>query len=159
MMHRQASFFAATAAQYAEFGEGEGQYNYFYFPSNEGQPILTAGLFPGAFRDAPEVWAVMQYLGSPEFANARQVAQAEIAGGLSGYLSANLNADPQRVQRGRTGFHRAAADRARSPSTPPTRCRPRSGRERSGREGTSFVNGDVTAQEAADNIEASWPTS
>ena len=26
-------------------------------------------------------------------------------------------------------------------------------------EATSFINGDVTAQEAADNIEASWPTS
>jgi alpha-glucoside transport system substrate-binding protein len=159
MMHRQASFFAATAAQYAEYGDGEGQYNYFYFPSNEGKPVLTAGLIPGAFRDAPEVWAVMQYLGSPEFTNARQSAQAEITGGLSGYLSANLNADPNvfnEVEQGFIEILRTASPTAfdASDSMP---AEVGSGSFWS--EGTSFINGDVTAQEAADNIEATWPTS
>ena len=67
----------------------------FYFPANEGRPTLVGGIVVGAFRDAPEVWAVMQYLASPEFANARQVAQSEINAdvGVSGFLTANLNVD------------------------------------------------------------------
>ena len=51
----------------------------FYFPANEGQPTLVGGINAAAFADAPEVWAVMQYLGSAEFANARQTAQAALA--------------------------------------------------------------------------------
>src|SRR5690606_22466088 len=81
MMHRQASFFAANlAAAGASFGSDEGQIDTFYFPANEGQPTLVGGINAAAFADRPEVWAVMQYMGSPEFANARQAAQAELAG-------------------------------------------------------------------------------
>ena len=47
----------------------------------------------------------MQYLGSPEFANARQAAQAERAGGgISGFLTANHNADPSAVDELEQGF-------------------------------------------------------
>ena len=159
MMHRQASFFAATAADFAEFGEEEGQYNYFYFPANEGQPVLSAGLVPGAFRDSPEVWAVMQYLGSPEFTNARQTAQAEIAGGLSGYLSANLNADPAVFNEVEQGFIEILQTGSPVVFDASDNMPAEVGSGTFWSEGTSFINGDVTAQEAADNIEASWPTS
>ncbi len=96
MMHRQASFYGAFITNAgASFGQEEGQVDTFYFPANEGTPTLVGGIVPGAMRDAPEVWAVMQYLASPEFANARQAAQSEINAdvGVSGFLTANLNAD------------------------------------------------------------------
>ena len=97
MMHRQASFFASFFPEGTEYGTGDGQVSTFYFPSADAEthPVLVAGTIPAAFRDAPEVWAVMQYLGSPEYADARQTAQSALAGGvvLSGFLSANLNAD------------------------------------------------------------------
>ena len=101
----------------------------------------------------------MQYLGSPEFTNARQSAQAEIAGGLSGYLSANLNADPNvfnEVEQGFIEILRTGSPIAFDASdTMPAEV----GSGSFWSEGTSFINGDVTAQEAADNIEATWPTS
>ncbi len=94
MMHRQANFYAAFFPEGTEYGEGEGQVSAFYFPANEGRPTLTGGNTATAFRDAPEVWAVMQYLASPEFANARQTAQAALsAGGITGFLTATAGVD------------------------------------------------------------------
>ena len=94
MMHRQASFYSAFFPEGTEFGEGPGQVSTFYFPADEGHPVLVGGISAGAFRDAPEVWKVMEYLGSPEFANARQAAQSKrVGGGLSGFLTGNTKAD------------------------------------------------------------------
>ncbi len=81
MMHRQANFFSAFFPEGTQFGDGDGQVSTFYFPSDEGHPVLVGGISAGAFRDAPEVWKVMEYLGSAEFANARQAAQSERVGG------------------------------------------------------------------------------
>jgi alpha-glucoside transport system substrate-binding protein len=94
MMHRQANFFAAFMPEGTEFGDGPGQVSTFYFPANEGSPILVGGLNAAVFRDAPEVWAVMKYIASSDFADARQGAQAELVGGISGYMTANQGADP-----------------------------------------------------------------
>ena len=95
MMHRQASFFASFLAEVGgTFGTDEGQVDVFYFPANEGQPTLVGANNAAAFADRPEVWAVMQYIGSAEFANARQTAQAALAvaasgeGASSGFLTA-----------------------------------------------------------------------
>ena len=96
---------AGTSPASPSIGDGEGQVSTFYFPSNEGQPVLSGGLIAAAFRDAPEVWAVMQYLGSPEYVDARQPAQTEMSGGgNSGFLSANLNADPAVFNEVEQGF-------------------------------------------------------
>src|SRR5262245_24388858 len=94
MMHRQASFFSAFFPDGTKFGEGPNEVSTFYFPADEGHPVLVGGISAGAFRDAPEVWKVMTYLSSPEFANARQKAQStRVGGGLSGFLTGNTNAD------------------------------------------------------------------
>ena len=106
-------------------------------------PVLTAGLVGSAFRDAPEVWAVMQYLGSPEFANARQTAQAEIAGGLSGYLSANLNADPAVFNEVEQGFIEILQTGSPVAFDASDNMPAEVGSGTFWSEGTSFINGDV----------------
>jgi alpha-glucoside transport system substrate-binding protein len=160
MMHRQANFFGTYFADAgAEFGDGPGQVSYFYFPADEGHPVLTGGTSAAAFRDAPEVWQVMEYLGSPEYADARQQAQTELAGGAaSGFLSANKNADQSLYSEFEQGFIEilAAADPGAFDASDTMPADVGSGTFWT--EGTSFVNGDIDAQTAADNIEASWPT-
>ncbi len=80
MMVHQANFFAANFANAgAAFGDGRASSTTSTCPSNEGQPTEVGGINAGAFRDAPEVWAVMQFLASADFANARQAAQTQIA--------------------------------------------------------------------------------
>jgi len=159
MMHRQANFYSAFFPKGTEFGEGPGQVSTFYFPSDEGKPVLVGGINAGAFRDAPEVWKVMQYLGSPEFAKARQLAQAKrVGGGISGYLTANKNVD-------RTAFNPVeqkfletlvAANPAAFDASDQMPADVGSGSF--WKQGTAFVNGDQDAQTTADNIEASWPS-
>ena len=94
-MHRQANFFASMFPEGTEFGTGPGQVSTFYFPADQGHPVLVGGIQAAAFRDSPEVWKVMQFLGSADYANARQKAQAaRVGGGASGFLTGNKGADP-----------------------------------------------------------------
>jgi alpha-glucoside transport system substrate-binding protein len=159
MMHRQASFYASFFPEGTTFGP-EGDANYFYFPADEGKPVLVGGTSAAAFRDAPEVWQVMEYLGSAEFADARQEAQSARQGGgdASGYLSANLNADPALYTELEQGFLEIlkSADPAAFDGSDNMPADVGSGTFWT--EGTSFVNGDEDAQTATDNIEASWPS-
>jgi alpha-glucoside transport system substrate-binding protein len=161
MMHRQASFFAGFFPDGTEFGVGEGQVNTFYFPSNEGQPVLVAGSIAAAFRDAPEVWAVMQYVGSPEYADARQEAAAGFAaeGANSGFLSANLDADLSLYNELEQTFLEILQTGSPAGFDASDQMPEEVGLGAFWTEATSLVNGDVTAQEAADNIEAAWPSS
>jgi len=163
MMHRQASFFASFLAEAgATFGTEEGQVDSFYFPADEGQPTLVGGINAAAFSDRPEVWAVMQYLGSAEFAAARQAAQAELAaaasgeGASSGFLTAAQGVDTSVFNELEQSFLEVlqVADPVgfdASDAMP----------SEVGRafldNASDFVNGDIAAQEAADNIEAAWP--
>jgi alpha-glucoside transport system substrate-binding protein len=159
MMHRQASFYSAFFPEGTEFGEGPGQVSTFYFPADEGQPVLVGGISAGAFRDAPEVWQVMEYLGSSEFADARQAAQSErVGGGLSGFLTGNTNADTTAWAELEQGFIELlqTADPAAFDASDQMPAEVGSGSFWT--EGTSFVNGDEDAQAAADNIEGSWPS-
>jgi alpha-glucoside transport system substrate-binding protein len=160
MMHRQASFFASFFPEGTEYGDGEGQVSTFYFPSSgPDQPVLVAGTVPGAFRDAPEVWAVMQYSGSPEYANARQAAQTELAGGAgaSGFLSANLNADQSLYSPLEQGFIEVLATGSPAGFDASDQMPGEVGSGTFWSEATSLINGEVDAQEAADAIEESWP--
>jgi len=96
MMHRQASFFAAFIPEGTPFADGSDEaVDVFYFPEGTtGRPVLGAGTLVGAFQDRPEVWAVMEYLGSADYANRRQAAQLDLGGNeLSGFLTPNVNAD------------------------------------------------------------------
>jgi alpha-glucoside transport system substrate-binding protein len=165
MMHRQASFFASFLAEVGgTFGTDEGQLDVFYFPANEGQPTLVGANTAAAFADRPEVWAVMQYIGSADFGNARQTAQAALAveasgeGASSGYLTAAQGVDPSLFQPLEQRFLEIlqSADPAGFDASDamPTEVGSRAFWDNA----TAFVNGEMTAQEAADNIEAAWPT-
>jgi alpha-glucoside transport system substrate-binding protein len=159
LMHRQANFYAAFFPEGTPYGEGEGEVSTFYFPGNEGRPTLTGGNAATAFRDAPEVWAVMQYLATPEFANARQEAQAALSpGGITGYLTSTAGVDTSLWGPLEQNFIEIlqTADPAAFDASDQM---PTEVQTAFWAQATSLVNGDVTAQEAADAIEASWPTS
>jgi alpha-glucoside transport system substrate-binding protein len=157
MMHRQANFYAAFFPEGTEYGDGEGQVSTFYFPANEGRPTLTGGNAATAFRDAPEVWAVMNYLATPEFANARQEAQAALSsGGITGYLTPIAGVDTSLWNPLEQIFIEIlqSADPAGFDASDQM---PAEANAAFWEQATSLVNGDVTAQEAADAIEAAWP--
>jgi len=159
MMHRQASFYSAFFPDGTEFGDGPGQVTTFYFPANDGHPVLTGGLNVAAFRDAPEVWKVMQYLGSSDYANARQKSQAERVGGagsLSGFLTAAKGADKSLwapLEQGFIDSLQTASPAAYDGSD----LMPTEVQTAFWGEATSFVNGEEDAAAATENIEASWP--
>ncbi|MGH1502650.1 MAG: ABC transporter substrate-binding protein [Acidimicrobiales bacterium] len=159
MMHRQASFFSNQFDEGTVFADGsEDAVDVFYFPSNEGAPVLGAGTLAAGFRDAPEVYAVLNYMASGDYANNRQQAQRELNGGdLSGFLTANSGVDldsyaplEQSMISSLTG-----ADVVRFDASDLMPSDVGAGTFWS--EGTAAVNGEQDAQEAADKIEASWP--
>ena len=160
MMHRQASFYSAFFPKGTEFGEGPGQVSTFYFPADSGHPVLVGGISAGAFRDAPEVWKVMEYLGSAEFADARQAAQSKrVGGGLSGFLTGNSKADTTKWAPLEQGFIKQLQTASPAAFDASDQMPAEVGSGTFWTDGTSFVNGDEDAKTAAANIEASWPTS
>lgn len=159
-MHRQASFFAAFLPEGTTVGPGQ-QIDTFYFPAvnPDDRPVLVAGTLVGAFRDAPEVWAVMQYMASAEYSTERQRAQAaRKGGGQSGYLSANLEQDlsvyndleKSWVEILQTGSPARFDGSDLMPAAV--------GAGAFWTEGTSAVNGDKSIEEAFAAIEAAWPS-
>ncbi len=159
MMHRQASFFSNQFDEGTAFADGsEDAVDVFYFPSNDGAPVLGAGTLAAAFRDAPEVWAVMEFMATPEYANARQQAQRELNGGdLSGFLTAikgvELDSYAGLEQSMINSLTNADVVRFDASDLMPGDV----GAGTFWTEGTSAVNGEQDAQQAADKIEASWP--
>ena len=159
MMHRQASFFSAFFPDGTPFGPDG--VDVFYFPSVSGdRPVLGAGTLVSAFRDAPEVWAVMEYYASPEYADNRQRFQNLSKGGgavLSGFLSPNLNADLNLYQPLEQSFldilFTAEVVRFDGSDLMPAAV----GAGTFWSEATSAVNGDKTVEEATAAIESSWP--
>lgn len=160
MMHRQASFFASFLPEGTPVADGTpGAVDVFYFPSSgDSRPVLGAGTFAAAFDDRPEVWAVIEYMASAEYAERRQAAQAErLGGGLSGFLSAAQGQDENVYNPLEQSFLEIllSADPFRFDASDLMPAEVGSGTFWS--EGVALVNGQVTAQQAADNIEASWP--
>lgn len=164
MMHRQASFFSAFFPEGTAFGPDG--VDVFYFPSVSGdRPVLGAGTLVAAFRDAPEVWAVMDYFASPQYADNRQRFQATIKAGdsddpvLSGFLSPNRNADLELYQPLEQSFldilFNAEVVRFDASDLMPSAV----GAGTFWTEATSAVNGDKTVEEATAAIEESWPAS
>ena len=162
-MHRQASFFAAFFPEGTTVGPGQ-EVDVFYFPSaDDSTPVLTAGTYVSAFRDAPEVWAVMEYLTSAEYSTERQRAQAARVnpdGGSanSGYLSANLNQDLSVYNELEQFFVSTlqTADPARFDGSDLMPAAVGAGAFWT--EGTSAVNGDKTVNDAFAAIQAAWPS-
>ena len=159
MMHRQASFFSAFFPDGTGFGPDG--VDVFYFPSVSGdRPVLGAGTLVAAFRDAPEVWAVMDYYATPQYADNRQRFQNLSKGGgavLSGFLSPNLNANLDLYQPLEQSFldilFTAEVVRFDGSDLMPAAV----GAGTFWTEATSAVNGDKTVEEATQAIENSWP--
>ena len=166
-MHRQASFFSAFLPEGTPLADGsENAVDVFYFPSNtDARPVLGAGTLAGAFEDRPEVWAVMEYFGSAEYANARQAKQEELKRGdsedpvASGFNTANRNVDTSLwvpLERSFIGIMQGAEIfRFDGSDLMPADV----GAGTFWSEGTALVNGDKTVEEAAAAIDASWPAS
>lgn len=161
LMHRQASFFASTLPPGTPLADGTADaVDVFYLPSeDQNRPLVSGGAWGVALEDRPEVWVVLRYLASPEYANARQAAQRNVVGPneLSGFLTAvsgvdrnlftpveNSILDVLQV----AGPVRFDASDAMPPSV---------GAGSFWSEGTSFIAGDIDASEAAAAIDASWP--
>lgn len=159
-MHRQANFFATRFPAGTAFADGsDGAVDVFYFPEGDtGRPVLGAGLYAAAFDDRPEVWAVMDYLASADFANTRQVAQLDISGNeLSGFLSPHLEADLSLwapLEQSMLGILAASETfRFDASDLMPGDV----GAGTFWTEGTALVNGDTSVAAAAATIDASWP--
>lgn len=162
MMHRQASFFAGFFPEGTAFAE-EGNpdaVDVFYFPDINGDsPALTAGVYAAAFNDSEATMAVLAYMAGGEYAETRQRIQTEeLGGGLSGFLSAAQGQDPSVYQPLEQGFLEILnnAELARFDASDLMPADVGAGSFWS--EGTSLVNGDQTAEEAAANIQATWPS-
>lgn len=161
-MHRQASFYSAFIPEGTPFADGSPTaVDVFYFPDIDGsKPVLGAGTLAAAFNDRPEVHALLAYMSTPEYAEARQVAQQALKGGgaaLSGFLSAAIGQDTSVYQPLEQSFleilETSSIVRFDASDLMPAAV----GAGTFWSEGTAAVNGDQNAQEAADKIEASWP--
>lgn len=156
-MVRQASFFSSRLPE-----GSSADIDVFYFPSiDENRPVLGAGTLAGAFNDRDATLEVLKYLGSPEFANRRQASQKALKGGegaLSGFNSANLNADRSLWEPLEQSFieilQTAAVLRFDGSDLMPADV----GAGTFWVEATNMVNGDTDPATAAANLDASWPT-
>jgi len=158
-MHRQASFFSGFIPEGTVFGP-EGV-DVFYFPDINGDaPVLGAGTLAAACNADPNVHALLGYMSSAEYAEARQQAQQALKGGspaLSGFLSAAQGQDLSVYEPLEQSILNALASagivRFDASDLMPADV----GAGTFWTEGTSLVNGDITVAEAAAAIDASWP--
>lgn len=160
LMHRQASFFSSFFPEGTPIADGsEGAVDVFYLPSNSDEkPVLGAGTLAAAFNDRPEVWEVLEYMGSPEFANARQTKQAELLQGdseeqvASGFITANRGVDKSLwlpIEQSFISIMQDAEIFRFDASDLMTKERNRAFWD----EGTAIVNGDKTIEEGAAAID------
>ncbi|MEX2279925.1 MAG: ABC transporter substrate-binding protein [Acidimicrobiia bacterium] len=151
-MHRQASFFSAFLPEGTTLGP-DGDIDAFYFPAQtpDDRPVLGAGTNAVAFRDAPEVWAVMEYMSTPEAANARVTAQG------GGFLSAALGQDLSLYSPFEAGLveilSSATVVRFDASDLMPAAV----GSGTFWTAATEVTTGFKTVQEALDQVEAEWP--
>ena len=121
--------------------------------------MLTAGTYAAGFNDDPATMAVLNYMATGDYASARQKAQtAELGGNLSGFLSAAKNQDPSVYQPLEQKFLDILASSKLSRFDASDQMPGDVGSGTFWTEGVSLVNGDETVEEAAANIDASWPS-
>jgi alpha-glucoside transport system substrate-binding protein len=160
-MVRHSNFFAGLYPAGTAFADPENPeaIDVFYFPDINGDgPVLSAGNFAAAFNDDPATMAVLEYMATADYAENRQrIQSAELEGSLSGYLSAAKGQDPSVYQPLEQRFLEilTGADFVRFDGGDLMPADVGSGSFWS--EGTSLVNGDITAEEAGANIQATWP--
>ena len=102
--------------------------------------------------------AVLEYMSTADYAQKRQAEQTKLLnGGLSGFLSAAIGQDPSVYQPLEQGFLKILSESKLSRFDGSDQMPAAVGAGTFWTLGTSAVNGDLTAQKAADQIEASWP--
>jgi alpha-glucoside transport system substrate-binding protein len=151
-MHRQASFYGNQFPEEVTKGP-DGEVSAFFLPmvnADDEAAMLGGGELIAMFNDRPEVRAVMDYLTSVDYATSR----AEIGNWLSPNkgLDTSVYTDP---------LERTFADllkdspifRFDASDLMPAAV----GAGTFWSEATAWVNGDRSAAEMLDNIEASWP--
>jgi alpha-glucoside transport system substrate-binding protein len=155
-MHRQANFFAANFADAgATFGP-EGDVDAFYLPtiSDEfGQVTLVAGTYIVAFNDDEDTLAALDYLASPEYANAR------IETDVGGFVSPNQEHDTTLYSSPIDSTFAeilVTADPARFDGS--DRMPSEVGSGTLWNEGTDWVLGGIELEEFLANVEESWPS-
>ncbi len=155
VMHRQANF---AGAFYTEAGAQlgpDGDVNVFYLPTisdDFGTVVLGAGTHAVAFTDKPETIAVLEYIGTAEYADTRIMADK------GGFLSPNRDHDTSLYS---SDFDRGLAEilvsanpfRFDASDLMPGEV----GAGEFWRSGTDYVSGSKTAQEFADDTEDAWP--
>ncbi|MCL1594269.1 MAG: ABC transporter substrate-binding protein [Actinomycetia bacterium] len=158
VLHRQASFYSAFLPEGTVTGP-EG-IDVFFFPGDtaDNKPVLGGGTLAASFKDAPEVWVVMDFFATAEYAEIRQAAQTERKdGSLSGFLSANTQQDLSVYQPIEQSFitllTEASVLRFDGSDLMPAAV----GAGSFWTEGTSAVNGDKSVDDATAAIDASWP--
>jgi len=160
-MHRQAQFFASFFDQAGGTVGPDGDVGVAYFPAaGDGRtPVLTAGNALTVFRDAPEVWALMEWLASAEGQTVRQQSQAARAavasgaGANSGFLSSNLLADRSAFNQLEQSFIAILAEAAPARFDASDMMAPERNRA-FWDEGTAAVNGDKSVTDAFAAIDA-----
>ena len=156
MMHRQANFAGAFFTEIGASLGPDGDVNVFYLPtvSDEfGQVVLGAGTHAVAFTDKPETLAVLEYIGTAEYADTR------INADKGGFLSPNRDHDTSLYS---SDFDRTLAEILVSAS--PFRFDASDlmpgevGAGEFWRSGTDFVSGAKTAEEFAEDVQDAWPS-
>jgi alpha-glucoside transport system substrate-binding protein len=158
-LHRQASFYSAFLPEGTVTGPDG--IDVFFFPgaTADDKPVLGGGTLAASFKDAPEVWVVMDFFASSEYAELRQVAQTDRKGGsLSGFLSANTQQDMSVYQPIEQSFITILTESAVLRFDGSDLMPAEVGAGTFWTEATSAVNGDKTVEEAVAVIDASWPS-
>ncbi|MEX2625501.1 MAG: ABC transporter substrate-binding protein, partial [Ilumatobacteraceae bacterium] len=159
-MHRQANFFASFMPEGTEFGDGPDAIDVFYFPDIGGdRPVLGAGTLAAGFNDDPSTMGLLAYMATADYAETRQAAQAELLGGqTSGFLSAAQGQDPSVYNELEQSFleilENSEIFRFDASDLMPADV----GAGSFWTQGVALVNGDATAEEAAAEIQSSWPS-
>ncbi len=156
LMHRQANFAGAFFVEAGATLGPDGDVNVFYLPTisdDFGQVVLGAGTHAVAFTDKPETLAVLEYIGTAEYADAR------ISSDKGGFLSPNRDHDTSLYS---SDFDRTLAEILVSAS--PFRFDASDlmpgevGAGEFWRSGTDYVSGAKTAEEFVSDVQDAWPS-
>ena len=153
-MYRQADFYSAFLPDWVTVGV---EVDVFAFPPATAgtSPQIVSGVWAAPFSDTPGTRAVLEYLGSPEYAETRQIIQSGLGG--PAFFPANNGVDVSLWEPWQQAvleiLHGATVVRPDASDLMPGAV----GANSFWLYGTQMVNGDATVPEGLAAIEASWP--